>query len=810
MFHVKHKILYVRKNKIIKYDSKTRRNKMNNEIKEYNADSIKILRGLDAVKKRPGMYIGDTDDGTGLHHLIFEVVDNSIDEVLAGYANEVEVQLLENDFCLVKDNGRGIPVDIHPEENISAAEVIMTQLHSGGKFDENSYKISGGLHGVGVSVVNALSEFLELKIWRNNKEYNILFKNGVAEDRLQEDSNINIEKTGTQIIFKPSKDIFKETFFNYQVILNRLRELAFLNAGVKIKLKDLRKNELSENELYYEGGIKQYIDYLINDKKALNKKIYVREVIEKITVEVCFIWSSDYKENIICFTNNIPQKDGGTHLIGFKNALTKQILNYIEKNKKEKIDIIGEDCREGLTAIISIKLPDPKFSSQTKEKLVSSEIRTVIENVLGKKISNWLEENPSDVKIVVNKIIEAAQAREAAKKARELTRRKNSLELSSLPGKLADCQEKDPKKSELIIVEGDSAGGSAKQGRNREFQAILPLRGKILNIEKAKFEKILSSQEICTLISALGTGIGKDEFNIDKIRYHKIIIMTDADVDGSHIRTLLLTFFFRQMPELIEKGYLYIAQPPLYKIKIQKKEKYILDELELKKYLVNLAVKKINIESKKNKEEMIEKIILFINRLNNINMKIDKKIIENILIYNFLKEEGSIFLLIKKLNKEDINVKWTYIEGNEFFSLISNKRNIINKHIVNKNIIENEEILNIQNTFKDILDIFKEEFYLDYKKNKYLVNTPSELLNFLEVVGKKEITSIQRYKGLGEMNPEQLWETTLDKKIRNLIKVNVLSQMTADDTFSKLMGEDVEDRKEFILKNSLNVINLDF
>ncbi|WP_375318864.1 DNA topoisomerase (ATP-hydrolyzing) subunit B [Candidatus Tisiphia endosymbiont of Oplodontha viridula] len=796
---------------------------------EYGADSIKVLKGLEAVKKRPGMYIGDTDDGSGLHHMIYEVVDNAIDEALAGHCDLIKVILNANGSVTVRDNGRGIPVDIHEEEGISAAEVIMTQLHAGGKFDQNSYKISGGLHGVGVSVVNALSEWLELRIWRDNKEYFIKFRDGAAETPLVLKGE-SVEKKGTEITFLPSITTFSTIEFNFATVEHRLRELAFLNSGVRILLKDHRFAEQQEVEFCFTGGVEAYVKYIDKAKTSLHKCISLNTNNQAtgVTFELAMNWNDSYHENILCFTNNIRQRDGGTHLIAFKAALTRVITTYTENiglNKKSKVSFTGDDTREGLSCILSVKVPDPKFSSQTKDKLVSSEVRPIVENAVYTKILEWFEEHPSDAKVIINKIIEAATAREAAKRARELTRRKSALEISNLPGKLADCQEKDPALSELFIVEGDSAGGTAKQGRDRKFQAILPLRGKILNIERARFDKMLNSEQVGTLITALGTAIGNEDFSLDKLRYHKIIIMTDADVDGSHIRTLLLTFFYRHMRQLIDKGYLYIAQPPLYKVKKGNNDFYLKNDQALQDYLVKNTISDATIMlyngreiSGHDLEDTIKKTIRFVALLDQVSKKFNRQIAECLAIKGLLGNQifdenktNEINQALNILNLGDISpdkTDWQFVVSTnkiEFFRFVRGQKE---SKVLSTEQLESFEFTQLAKSFTPLVDLFIEPTKLLIKNQEYIITLPSMLLNYILESGKKGI-AIQRFKGLGEMNSEQLGETTLDPKRRTLLQVKVHEQDSAEVIFSTLMGDVVEPRRQFIQANALNVINLD-
>lgn len=797
-----------------------------NASEQYGADSIKVLRGLEAVRKRPGMYIGDTDDGSGLHHMVYEVVDNAIDESLAGHCDLVEVILNENGSVTVRDNGRGIPTGIHGEEGVSAAEVIMTQLHAGGKFDQNSYKVSGGLHGVGVSVVNALSDWLDLRIWRDGKEHFMRFRNGEAENPLAETGPSNGKK-GTEVTFYPSVNIFSNIEFIFATLEHRLRELAFLNSGVRILLVDHRGTEAKEIEFLYEGGVEAYVQYIDKSKIALHPTISVASHDEKsgISVEVAMQWNDSYHENLLSFTNNIRQRDGGTHVIGFKAALTRVINNYINDNglnKKAKVTLSGDDAREGLSCVLSVKVPDPKFSSQTKDKLVSSEVRPVVETASYDKLMQWFEEHPADAKNIAGKIIEAAVAREAARKARELTRRKSALEISNLPGKLADCQERDPAKSEVFIVEGDSAGGTAKQGRDRKHQAILPLRGKILNVERARFDKMLSSEQVGTLITALGTGIGSEDFAPDKIRYHKIIIMTDADVDGSHIRTLLLTFFYRHMREIIDRGYLYIAQPPLYKVKRGNSELYIKNEKALQEYLINsvsgdakfeAGSKSIEGEELVNLANLAEK---FTTSLEQVKRKISTVIAEAIAISGGLSPAlfenpeivNNILTKLAARPTDPDKTAWkaeAHGSSIEFSRLV---RGIKESHIFNKLYLDAPEFVQLAKYSTALDGLFKNPTKLTIRSQATDVHLPSEFLAAILEAGKKGL-SIQRFKGLGEMNSEQLWETTLNPQTRRLLQVRVQDQDSAEEVFSTLMGSVVEPRRDFIQSNALNVVNLD-
>lgn len=786
---------------------------------EYGSDSIKVLKGLDAVRKRPGMYIGDTDDGSGLHHMVYEVVDNAVDESLAGWCTAVVIALNSDGSVTVEDNGRGIPTDIHKEEGVSAAEVIMTQLHAGGKFDQNSYKVSGGLHGVGVSVVNALSKWLDLTVWRNGKEHFMRFNHGVAEAPLKVSGEAN-GKRGTKVTFLPSSETFTKTEFDFATLETRFRELAFLNSGVRIILKDLRAAEENSIEFFYEGGVEEFVKYLDRSKKAAHQTVTIKGEKDGMSLDVSMQWNDSYHENVLCFTNNIRQRDGGTHLMGFRAALTRVVGNYAESHgitKKEKITLTGEDIREGLTCVVSVKVPDPKFSSQTKDKLVSSEVRPVVEGLVNEKLSRWFEENPQEARIIVTKSVEAAIAREAARKARELTRRKGALDISSLPGKLADCQEKDPAVSELFIVEGDSAGGSAKQARSRAFQAILPLRGKILNVERARFDKMLGSQEIGTLITAIGTSIGNDDFNIEKIRYHKIVIMTDADVDGAHIRTLLLTFFYRHMPQVIEKGYLYIAQPPLYKVKKGQSEVYLKNEKALTGYVIDnalegtvLKIGKGNQVAGKDLRDLIEKAQKFESILTPLSRKFPIYIMQEAAISGCFSPDKSLEDkakgLCERLNKNSDD-KWSYDSENYKIILSRTVRGVQEKYFIEESLFKSNDAETINNLAKDFAEIFVGKTTVS-RKAEVEVTTPLDLLKEINSSGRQGL-GVQRFKGLGEMNADQLWETTLDPDSRTLLQVKVEDAADADSVFSTLMGEIVEPRKEFIQQNALKVTNLD-
>ena len=799
---------------------------------DYDADSIKVLKGLDAVRKRPGMYIGDTDDGSGLHHMVYEVLDNSIDESLAGHCDLIQVKLLKDGSVTISDNGRGIPVDIHPEEGVSAAEVIMTQLHAGGKFDNNSYKVSGGLHGVGISVVNALSETLVLTIYRNEKIYEINFKNGVATDRLRIVGEEN-QKTGTEINFKPSKETFTKCNFDYQTLEHRIRELAFLNSGVHIDLIDQRETDEKKVSFFYEGGLKAYIEYLNRSRNAIHEVIATTHEKEGITVDISMEWTDGYHETTLCFTNNIPQRDGGTHLAGFRAALTRVINSYSINSgiaKKEKLQLSGEDCREGLTTVLSLKIPDPKFSSQTKDKLVSSEVRPVVEQLVSESLNQWFDEHPTEAKKIVAKAYEAASAREAAKRARELTRRKGVMDIASLPGKLADCQEKDPSKSEIFLVEGDSAGGSAKQGRDRSNQAILPLRGKILNVERARVDKMLSSAEIGTLITAIGAGVGNSEIDIEKARYHKIIIMTDADVDGSHIRTLLLTFFFRHMRPLVDAGYLYIAQPPLFRAKHGQSEVYLKDQVALDDYLIKSGIKDISLSLGDSEtiygEDLrlsVEKSIFAKRIIDNVSKKlgfpeiISQLAILGLLNFKLFENDNNLLKITERLNilSSNLSNDWTATyklnsENNnkKFIEISRVNRGVKDSLIINEEDLNSEEIKALDNMKEFLSNHFLSKCIFNSNTESYELNGPLDLAKRVTDLGKKG-SQVNRYKGLGEMNPVQLWETTLDPNARFLLQVKVENEGDAEETFSTLMGETVEHRRAFIQDNALKVSNLD-
>jgi DNA gyrase subunit B len=803
---------------------------------EYGADAIKVLKGLDAVRKRPGMYIGDTDDGSGLHHMVYEVVDNAIDEALAGHCDTVGVRLNPDGSVTVSDNGRGIPTEIHKGEGVSAAEVIMTQLHAGGKFDQNSYKVSGGLHGVGVSVVNALSDWLEMRIWRGGKEHRMRFEHGVPVAPLAVTGEAGLDadgkpRTGTEITFHPSAGTFTKTDFDYSTLEHRLRELAFLNSGVRIELCDARGVEPKTVHLMYEGGLAEFVRFIDRIKTPLiSAPIYVRAERDGIVVEVAMWWNDSYHENTLCFTNNIPQRDGGTHLAGFRAALTRVVNAYANESgiaKREKVALTGDDAREGLTCVLSVKVPDPKFSSQTKDKLVSSEVRPVVESLVNEALSTWFEEHPADAKTVVTKVVEAAAAREAARKARELTRRKGALDVASLPGKLADCQERDPAKSELFIVEGDSAGGSAKQARDRANQAVLPLRGKILNVERARFDKMLGSNEIGTLITALGTGIGRDDFNIDKLRYHKIIIMTDADVDGAHIRTLLLTFFYRQMPEVIERGHLYIAQPPLYKVRRGSSETYLKNERALEDFLVSTGLEDMVLTLHDGSQRagadlraIVEKARSIRSILKGLPPKYPHFVIEQAAIAGALnpralaeeahaKEAAAYVARRLDLLSDETERGWVgEIAADGGLVFHREVRGVREDVLIDAPLIESADARRLDQNAAHLQEVYVKAATLRRKDDVHEIRSPSQLLDAVFTAGSKGVT-VQRYKGLGEMNPEQLWETTLDKEVRSLLQVKIRELDEADDLFVKLMGDVVEPRRDFIRENALNVANLD-
>ncbi len=795
---------------------------------EYGADSIKVLKGLEAVRKRPGMYIGDTDDGSGLHHMVYEVVDNGIDEALAGHADAVTVTIHEDSSVSVSDNGRGIPVGIHEGEGVSAAEVIMTQLHAGGKFDSNSYKVSGGLHGVGVSVVNALSDWLELRIWREGKEHVARFEGGFTTEHLKVVGPT--DRTGTEVRFMASTNTFSDLEYSFETLEKRLRELAFLNSGVRIILRDERPVEPLQADLFYEGGVKEFVKYLDRHKSSvMPEPIFITGERDDIGVEVAMWWNDSYHENVLPFTNNIPQRDGGTHMAGFRGALTRTINNYAQSSgiaKKEKVSFTGDDAREGLTCVLSVKVPDPKFSSQTKDKLVSSEVRPAVEGLVNEKLSEWFEENPTEARIVVGKIIEAAHAREAARKARDLTRRKTAMDVNFLAGKLKDCSEKDPSKTEVFLVEGDSAGGSAQTGRDRQTQAILPLKGKILNVERARFDRMLGSQEIGNLVMALGTGIGRDEFNIDKLRYHKIVIMTDADVDGAHIRTLLLTFFYRQMPQLIENGHLYIAQPPLYKVSRGKSEVYLKDQAAMEEYLVNQGIEGAMLRQGNGEEISGADLVRVVDLARQMRRVLEafpthypRHILEQAAIAGAFVPgavdqnlQGVADKVAKRLDliAREYERGWHgRITQDHGIRLARILRGVEEVRTLDGKMMRSGEARKSGSFTEHLQDVYDLPATLIRKDRSQLINGPMDLLNAILEEGEKGL-SLQRYKGLGEMNPDQLWETTLDPDARTLLQVKVEDMAEADDLFTKLMGDVVEPRREFIQKNALSVENLDF
>ncbi len=798
-------------------------------IEQYGAESIKVLKGLDAVRKRPGMYIGDTDDGSGLHHMVYEVVDNGIDEALAGHADHVMVKIHADSSVSVSDNGRGIPVDIHEEEGVSAAEVIMTQLHAGGKFDSNSYKVSGGLHGVGVSVVNALSVWLELRVWRNGQEHYAKFEGGDTVEHLRVLGDAAGRK-GTEVRFLASTETFSNLEYSFTTLEKRLRELAFLNSGVRIILEDERPAELLRTELFYEGGVKEFVKYIDRSKPAMmDEPIFITGERDDIGVEVAMWWNDSYHETVLPFTNNIPQRDGGSHMAGFRGALTRTINNYAQSSgiaKKEKISFTGDDAREGLTCVLSVKVPDPKFSSQTKDKLVSSEVRPAVEGLMNEKLTEWFEENPTQAKIIVGKIIEAAIAREAARKARDLTRRKTAMDVNYLAGKLKDCSEKDPSKTEVFLVEGDSAGGSAQTGRDRQTQAVLPLKGKILNVERARFDRMLSSQEIGNLVMALGTGIGRDEFNIEKLRYHKIVIMTDADVDGAHIRTLLLTFFYRQMPKLIEGGYLYIAQPPLYKVMRGKSEVYLKDQASLEDYLVQQGIEGTVFRLGSGEEITGQDLVRVVSEARQLKRVLEafpthypRHILEQSAIAGAFVPgvvdadlQGTADKVAQRLDMIALEYEKGWqgrITQDHGIRLARILRGVEEVRTLDGPMLRSGEARKTGSFTKSLQDTYGTPGTLQRKDRNQAIFGPLGLLDMVLKEGEKGL-SLQRYKGLGEMNPGQLWETTLDPDARTLLQVKVDDVAEADDLFTKLMGDVVEPRREFIQNNALNVENLDF